>query len=50
MKEGLNGGGGGSGIHYSLKIWPIINLIKILGYSLKYDQLFINSKKGGKEI
>ena len=28
-------GGGGSGIHYSLKIKPIIHLIKILGYSLK---------------
>ena len=27
--EGLDGGG--SGIHYSLKIWPIIHLIKILG-------------------
>ena len=27
-------GGGGSGIHYSLKIKPIIHLIKILGYSL----------------
>ena len=31
--EGLDGGG--SGIHYSLKIEPIIHLIKILGYSLK---------------
>ena len=30
--EGLDGG---SDIHYSLKIWPIIHLIKILGYSLK---------------
>ena len=28
-------GGGGSGIHYSLKIWPIIHLIKILGHSFK---------------
>ena len=28
-------GVGVSGIHYSLKIWPIIHLIKILGYSLK---------------
>ena len=28
-------GGGGSGIHYSLNIKPIIYLIKILGYSLK---------------
>ena len=28
-------GGGGSGIHYSLKNLPIIHLIKILGYSLK---------------
>ena len=27
---------GGSGIHYSLKIQPIIHLIKILSYSLKY--------------
>ena len=27
--------GGGSGIHYSLRIKPIIHLIKILGYSLK---------------
>ena len=34
MYEGLDGGGG-SGIHYSLKINPIIHLIKILGYSLK---------------
>ena len=32
MMEGLNGG---SGIHYSYKIKPIIRLIKILGYSLK---------------
>ena len=46
--EGLDGGG--SGIHYSLKIWPIIHLIKILGYSLKLDQLFIKSKKDGEEI
>ena len=30
--EGLDGGC--SGIHYSLKIWPIIHLIKILGYSI----------------
>ena len=30
--EGLDGG---SGIHYSLEIYPIIRLIKILGYSLK---------------
>ena len=35
MNEGLDGGGGGSGIYYSLKIQPIIRLIKILGYSLK---------------
>ena len=28
-------GGGGSGIHYSLKIWPIIYLIIILGLSFK---------------
>ena len=35
MYEGMDGGGGGSGIHYSLKILPIIHLIKILGYSLK---------------
>ena len=41
---------GGSGIHYSLKILPIIHLITILGYSLKYDQLFITSVKGSKEI
>ena len=27
-------GGGGSGIHYSLKNEPIIHLIKILGYSV----------------
>ena len=47
--EGLDGGGG-SGIHNSLKIWPIIHLIKILGYTLKQDQLFIKSKKNGKEI
>ena len=26
---------GGSGIHYSLKNYPIIHLIKILGFSLK---------------
>ena len=50
IREGLDGGGGGSGIHYSFKIKPIIHLIKILGYSLKYDQLFFNCKKGGKEI
>ena len=43
-------GGGGSSIHYSLKMWLIIHLIIILGYSLKYDQLFIYSKKVGKEI
>ena len=43
-------GGGGSGTHYSLKILPFIHLIKIWGYSLKYDQLFIKSKKGGVEI
>ena len=47
--EGLDGGGG-SGIHYSLKNLPIIHLIKIFGYSLKQDQLFIIGKKGGKEI
>ena len=29
------GGGGGFGIHYSLKIESIIHLIKILGCSLK---------------
>ena len=28
-------GGGGSGIHYSLKTLPIIHLIKMLDYSLK---------------
>ena len=33
IKEGLDGGG--TGIHYSLKILTIIHLIKILGYSLK---------------
>ena len=32
LDEGLDGV---SGIHYSLKIKPIIHLIKILGYSLK---------------
>ena len=32
MLEGLDGG---SGIHYSLKIEPIIHLIKILDYLLK---------------
>ena len=45
--EGL----GGVGVWYSLfikKVSPIIHLIKILGYSL--DQLFIKSKKGGKEF
>ena len=41
---------GGSGIHYSLKILPIIHLIKILHYSLNLDQLFIKSKIGGKGI
>ena len=36
VHEGLDGGGGGgSGIHYSLKDYPIIHLIKIFGYSLK---------------
>ena len=44
------GGRGGSGIHYSVKNQPIIHLIRILGYSLELDQLFIKSKKGGKEI
>ena len=34
MYEGLDGEGG-SGIHYLLKNWPIIHLIKILGYLLK---------------
>ena len=48
--EGLDGGGGGSCIQYSLKIKPIIRLIKILGYSLKLDQIFIKSKIDGKEI
>ena len=48
--RGSGWGGGGSGIHYSLKIWPIIHLIKILGYSLKLDQLFMKSKKDGEEI
>ena len=33
LYEGLDGGR--SGIHYSLKFWPIIHLIKILRYSLK---------------
>ena len=32
INEGLDGG---SGIHYSLKNWPTIHLIKSLGYSLK---------------
>ena len=45
----MGAGGGGSGIHYSLKIKPIIHLIKILGYSLNKDKSFIESKKGGKE-
>ena len=40
---------GRSGIHYSLNFLPIIHLIKILGYSLKLDQLFIKSKRDGKE-
>ena len=31
----IRGSGWGSGIHYSLKIKPIIHLIKTLGYSLK---------------
>ena len=39
-----------AGLVYSLKILPINHLVKILGYSLKSDKLFINSKKGGKEI
>ena len=34
LEEGLDGGRG-SGIYYSLKIYPIIHLIKFLGYSLK---------------
>ena len=33
LQEGLDGGK--SGIHYSLKIKPIIHLIKILGHSLR---------------
>ena len=41
--------GGVSRIHYSLKIYPIIHIIKILGYPLKLDQLFIKSKKGCEE-
>ena len=32
---------GGPGIHYSLKILPIIHLIKIFAYSLKSTPLFI---------
>ena len=32
IEDGLDGG---SGIHYSLKIEPIIHFINILGYSLK---------------
>ena len=27
----------GSGIHYSLKIYPIVHLIKILGYGTNYS-------------
>ena len=40
------------GVWYSLfiKDLAIIHLIKILGYSFKLDQLFIKSKKDGKEI
>ena len=33
--EGLDGGGGGSGIHYSLKIQPIIRLTNFLGLFIK---------------
>ena len=35
INEGLDGEGGGSGIHYSLKNWPTIHLIISVGYSLK---------------
>ena len=34
-------GGGGSGIHYSLKHFPFFHLIKIFAYSLKSIPLFI---------
>ena len=46
----MGGGGGWGGGGRMVFTMPIIYLIKILGYSLKYDQLFIKSKKGGKEI
>ena len=39
--HGLNGGGG-VGIHYSLKALPIIHLIKMCTYLLKSIPLFIN--------
>ena len=42
--------GWGPGIHYSLKIQPIIHLIKILGYSLKLDQLFIKVREMAKKL
>ena len=40
--------GGGSGIHYSLK--NLAHYSSHLFFSLKQGQLFIKSKKGGKEI
>ena len=33
--EGLDGVGGGSGIHYSLKVLPIIHLIKFFWLFIK---------------
>ena len=35
MRVWMRGGGGGSGFHYSLKIKPVIYLIKFLGYFIK---------------
>ena len=45
--EGLDGG---SGIHYSLKILPIIHLIKILGYSLKKTNYSLTVKRLQKNL
>ena len=43
-------GGGGLVFTIHLKFSPLFISLKFLGYSLKYDLLFVNSKKGGKEI
>ena len=47
ISEGLDGG---SGIHYSLNILPIIHLIKILGYSPKMTNYSLKVRKVAKKL